>query len=87
MVSFIKKESSDDLARATIYSTESRKLQKSTKHNAMNRAHMTYPWGQSLRNRPDAAPLHPNQVKVDRKMEDGEGRWAGGCRERFFVGE
>ena len=48
---------------------------------------MTRPWGQSLRNRPDAAPLLPHQVKLAKHIEEGEGGGDGGFREIFPVDE
>ena len=84
LISLIKKESSDNMARATPYSAESQKLRKSTKHNATNRVPPTRPWVQSLRNFPDDAPLRSYQVQVDKHMAEVEGEGSGACRARFL---
>ena len=69
--------------RATPYSTEWHKLRKLTRNNATNRAPPTRPWVQSPRNRPDAAPLHPHQGKLDKNMAYGEGGGADASRAIF----
>ena len=86
-VSLIKKEGYDNLAHTTPYSTESQKLQISTKHNAMNREPMNRTWGKNLRNRPDGAPLRPNQGQVYKKIAKGEDGVSGACRSIFSGGE
>ena len=53
----------------------------------MNRAPPTRPWGQSLSNRPDAAPLRPHQGQVAKNMAEQEGGGASACREIFYGGE
>ena len=82
-----KKGSSDNPARATAYSTEYRKFQKSTKHNTMNRAPPTRPWGQIFSINLGASPICPHQGKVDNHMKEGEGGGAGAFREIFSGGE
>ena len=80
LVSFIKKESSDNPERATPYSAESPKLQKLTKQNATNHAPPTWTWVQRLSNRVDAAPLRPNQGHVVKHIAEEEGGGPGACR-------
>ena len=53
----------------------------------MNRAPMTRTWGKNLRNRPDGAPLRPNQGQVAEHTAEVEGGGAGACRARFLGGE
>ena len=48
---------------------------------------LTRPWGQSLGNPPDAAPLRPHQGQVAKHLAEGEGGGAGACREIFSGGE
>ena len=82
-----KKDSSDNPARATPYSTESQKSQKPTKQNTMNRAPPTRTWGQSIIHFLDAAPLCRNQGEVSEQMAAGEGGGDGACRTIFLCSE
>ena len=57
------------------------------KRHVTDRAPLTQPWGQSLSNRLDAAPLRPHQGPVAKHMAEGEGGEDGACRARFSGGD